>query len=329
LTYLTSLPLDAMNSVEKRTFDGDGAEIIYGLLLDSYKNGDYPGVVRLWEVYSPKYNLKVAQDSHVNFIVTNSYLKLRMYKSFDRSFDRFKKLQKTVHRTFPIWIERREDESAENLLSEIKVLKELYAMKWDLADEALESLKDVKSFYPKFHYYKSLISYKRKKFEVSSENAELFIVKNKRDDLLSDEEFANLLEAYYESTYALGKLDKFKTVVMAFLKDFEKKKKRTQFIEDSVEKISYLLIETLAGENNKESYVQLEEIIKNFLKRYSKSVYSGRTKFLYGVSLVNNDKESEGIKILTKLLSDESVPKYIQELARTEISSIKLKNNSI
>src|SRR5690606_8583128 len=59
LTYLTSIPLDALRPAERRVFEGDGAEVVYGIIQEAYLKEDYAKVVKIWEVYKDKYESKV------------------------------------------------------------------------------------------------------------------------------------------------------------------------------------------------------------------------------------------------------------------------------
>ena len=54
--------------------------------------------------------------------------------------------------------------------------------------------------------------------------------------------------------------------------------------------------------------------------------YFDRIKYLKGVGLVNTKQINEGKKLLKELIDDSGVPAYLKGLARTELSTIELKN---
>ena len=49
LSYLEAIPIEVLPPSYKRVFKSDGAEIIYGLLDELYRNSDYSRVVKIWE----------------------------------------------------------------------------------------------------------------------------------------------------------------------------------------------------------------------------------------------------------------------------------------
>lgn len=329
LAYLSSLPLDAMRPSERRTFEGDGAEIIYGLIHALYNKGDHSKLLKVWETYSGKYIDKVAMDPKINFLICNSYLRMKLYDSFDRALDKFRDLSTTTPRTFPIWIERGDLENQEVLIRELAVLKSIYAKDWVRADEELSKIKDEDLKKDKVRYYRGIISYHKKDYTKAVDNIERFLVNYENERALPDEEVAQLLEVYYESLYALGRIEKFEVIVKALIKDLKTKKEHSAFMLDGLERMSYLLIETMAGDNNKENDAEVPTYIEDFQQRFGKSIYTGRVKFLQAQSLIKFNKVDEGLSILKKLLEDNTVPSYIKELSRAELSSIQLQRRSI
>ncbi len=85
LAYLTTVPLDSMKPAERRVFEGDGAEIVFGIIQDAYLKEDYAKVVKLWEIYKNKYESKVAKNPYMNFVACDAFIKLGLYKSYDRA----------------------------------------------------------------------------------------------------------------------------------------------------------------------------------------------------------------------------------------------------
>lgn len=326
LAYLSSLPLDAMGPAEKRVFDGDGAEIIYGLIQKSYNKGDYAKTVKLWEVFKSKYISKVASDPYLNFIVSNSYLNLRLFKSFDNGLDNFKKISKFSYRQFPLWIERKIEHNPSDLVFELELLRLSQQKKWA---DALEKVSNIDKNNPKRSYYLAVISDKLGKHKDNINYSEKFLIREGSGYTLSDDEMANFLIAYSNSLYQEGQLNRFKTVTKALLSDIKKSRLKSKFIKEADEKLTYLLSEVLVGEGKDENYLSLEPMISRFLNTHKDSIYIGRMNYLYGLSLANNKKEKQAIGVFNDLLSNTTIPNYLKELARTEISSLKLKNRNI
>ena len=329
LAYLTGIPLDSLRPAERRTFEGDGAEIVYGLISKLYQKGDYPKLLKVWETYSAKYVDKVAMDPQINFIICSSYLRMKLYESFERALTKFNDLSVTVPRSFPIWVERGETNNQSSLIKELAVLKSIYAKNWDQALVDLKKIDENELKNEKIKYYRGIIHYNKKEYQLGLDDIERFLVKYDKNRALPDEELSQLLEAYYESLYALGRIDKFETVVIALIKDLEEKTDKTPFLMECLERMTYLLIETLSSDSDKKNDSDIAGYINDFQKTFPKSVYDGRIRFLQAQNFIKFNKMDEGLSIFNKLLDDNTVPTYIKELTRTELSSIQLQNRSI
>src|SRR5690606_7283169 len=125
LSYLSAIPLTAMAPADRRVFEGDGAEIVYGLMLKSFDAGNYSQVVKTWETYKDRYVEKVANDPHLNHLVGKSLIKMGLFRGYEEISSGFKKLETTPARTFPLWVERPDAASAEVALAELDVVKSL------------------------------------------------------------------------------------------------------------------------------------------------------------------------------------------------------------
>jgi tetratricopeptide (TPR) repeat protein len=102
LAYLSLIPMTTLSRIDVRAYDGDGAEIIYGIIAENFKKSEYSQVIKIWQTYKDKYLDKVALDPYVNFIVGSSYVKIGLYKGFDDIYAAFLKLKDTPNRSFPI-----------------------------------------------------------------------------------------------------------------------------------------------------------------------------------------------------------------------------------
>jgi hypothetical protein len=52
-------------------------------------------------------------------------------------------------------------------------------------------------------------------------------------------------------------------------------------------------------------------------------------KFLKGVSLIQTSQEAMGEKVLKTLLNNNETPEYLKGLARTELSTLAIKNKTL
>ncbi|MFN8369464.1 MAG: tetratricopeptide repeat protein [Bacteriovoracaceae bacterium] len=83
LNYLSVIPLNTLPMNDRKIFELDGAEIVYGLMKQEYENAKYSDVIRNWENYKTVYIDKVALDPFINYVVCNSYLRLGLVKTFE------------------------------------------------------------------------------------------------------------------------------------------------------------------------------------------------------------------------------------------------------
>lgn len=321
LTYLTSIPLDILRPAEKRVFEGDGAEIIYGLLQDAYLKEDYSKVVKLWEVYKDKYETKVARNLYMNFVVCDSFLKLGLYNSYDRALVSFKDVEAEEGRTFPIWVDRIKTTNLSQMIEELSLLRLVAESKWDEAEAKLStypvSLRDSLN-YP---YYQGLVKFRQKRYTDAIAEFEKVLIKQNPQNYLTPRQTADLLMGYVESLYQLKDQDRFKTVVKALNEDIMKSKSAP--ILNISERINYLLIESYAGDTSPE-WTEIETMTKAFREKFQKSPYSARIGYLYGLSLIKNAKVPEGREVFSILTKDKEVPSHIKEMCRSELATLEL-----
>ena len=65
------------------------------------------------------------------------------------------------------------------------------------------------------------------------------------------------------------------------------------------------------------------------MKEFKKSTYKGRLSYLLAISLLQNKKTEEGKKVLSEILNDKSVTDYVKEMARSELSLLKIKERTL
>ncbi len=321
LSYLTSIPLDSLKPAERRVFEGDGAEVVYGIIQDAYLKEDYAKVVKFWEVYKDKYETKVAKNIYMNFVVCDSFMKLGLYKSYDRALTSFKNVQKEEQRTFPVWVERLKSTNLDQMIEELNLIRLVADSNWVEAEAKLTSypvsLRDSLN-YP---FYQGMIFFHRKNYSNAILEFEKVLVKQNPQNQLTPRQTADLLMGYVESLYQLKDQDRFKTVVRALNDDIGRSKSAP--ILNISERINYLLIEAYAGDENPE-WKEIESMTKSFREKFQKSPYTARIGYLYGLSLIKNAKVPEGREVFTLLTNDKTVPSHIKEMCRSELATLEL-----
>ena len=328
LAYLTLLPMVSMAKIDVRVFDGDGAEIIYGIISDLYKKSEYSQVIKVWQTYKDKYVDKVALDPFINFIVGSSYVKLGLYKGFDEVYASFEKLRDTPNRTFPIWIKRDSRQKASDLLGELVLIKDIKLQNWDLAQKDIANFDKKLSGYNKTNYYKGLIAYNQKNYPLAVSHFEDFFSKQDQRIIYDPSDVADMIRAYTDSIYEQGQTDKFLKVSEAILNDTNNFGTDNAYIQNVRERVAYLGIEINAG-IKKENFMLFEKQINDFKKANPKSIYTGRVNYLLGQVMINNQKIKEGREIFTSLMNDKGTSDYIKELAKSELSLLNLKEKTL
>ena len=324
LAYLASVPLDGLRLVERRAFTGDGAEIVLGLVKDAYLKEDYARAVKVWEVFKDKYEEKVAKNPYLNFIVSDSFLKLGLTQSFDRSLASLEKLEESRTRVFPRWVTSHKKINAKDYINELKLTKMVQGGEWDKADAFLNGLKDRGEI--NYNYYKGIVSYNLKKYNESTKLFEELLVKPNARNALSPRQSLNMLTAYSESLYQGADQARFRKNTAALLNDLRRSGAAKN--RKAIERLEYLYIESLNGEK-KADYALVERKAKEFTAEHKESVYGDRVKYLRGVALINVSNQDEGKQLLEELINGDKTPEYIKGLARSELSSLALKNKTL
>lgn len=326
LAYLTTIPLDALRPAERRVFEGDGAEIVFGLIQKSYLDEKYEKTVKIWEVYKDKYESKVAKAPYMNFVVCDSFLKLGLYKSFDRAYESFKSVTTEEERLFPQWVSRIKSTKLNDMVEELNLMRLVASKEWDKAGLLLASFPVSLRDSINYSYYSGVINYHQKKYSTAVGDFEKVLIKQNPDNQLTPRQTADLLMGYVESLYQLKDEERFKSVVRALAQDVGKSKSAP--ILNVAERVQYLLIETLAGEE-KPNYNELTEMTKSFREKFQKSPYTPRISYIFGLSLVKSQRVKEGKDVLTSLMNDKSVPAHIKEMCRSELTTIELSNRNL
>lgn len=326
LAYLSTLPLEVVNLVDKRTFQGDGAEIIVGLIKNLYMKEDYSRAVKVWEVYKNRYENKVAKNPYMNFIVSDSFLKTKLYDSFERSFDILKDIQNVKVRTFPKWVNEHKKISVSDYIKELELIKLVGLKKWKEVESYLDLLTEKDREVLNYNFYKGVVAYHLKKYNVSIESFEKILINPNEQNVLSPRQTALMLSNYTDSLYQMGNKERFRKNAKALIGDLKKNNKKVY--RGTRERIEYLLIESINSDKFA-NYSQLEQMTKGFLIEFKESTYFHRVKYLNGLALINNQKQDEGKDVLNEVINDEKTPSYIKGLARSELSSLIIKNKTL
>ncbi|MCK5072382.1 MAG: hypothetical protein KAQ98_03085 [Bacteriovoracaceae bacterium] len=330
LSYLSVIPLTSLSAPDARVFEGDGAEIVYGILFKLYSESEYSKVVKIWEIYREKYIAKVAMDPFLNFIVGNSYIKLGLYKGFEKLYSSFEKIKNSPPKTYPAWNKRKNIRNSRVLLLELKVMANFKLENWKQVEKYISLLEKIKPDYNRINYYKGMMFSKRKNYKNSAKYLELFLAGQQEKTVYDVSEVANLLKAYTDSLFEMNLHDKFKRVVKAVLDDTENYAPGNQYMYQVRERMAYLYIEMMAStSHNGKKMEVLQQKIGEFKRIYKKSSYMDRLNYLYAVTLVSSDRVNEGKKILETLVSGTEVANYIKELARSELSLLKIKDRTL
>lgn len=329
LAYLSLIPTVGMAKIDSRVFEGDGAEIVYGIISDFYKKAEYSQVIKAWQTYKDKYIDKVAMDPYMNFVVGSSYVKLGLYKGFDDVYASFEKLKDTPNRTFPIWVARNQELKASDLLSELMIVKDIKLKNWDLVQKNIAAFEKRIPNYNKINYYKGLISFNQKDYTGAVAHLENFFSKQDQRIIYDPSDVADMIRAYTDSIYELGQTDKFLKVSEAILNDTTSFGTDNAYIQNVRERIAYLGIEITAGKGTVNNYMLFEKRINDFKKANPKSVYTGRVDYLMGQAMVANQKVKEGREIFTRLVNDKNTSDYLKELAKSELGLLNLKERTL
>ena len=330
LAYLQTIPLSMLKPIERRVFDAEGAEIVYGAISRLYKDSKYSEIIKFWNIYKDKYVSKVAKDSTMNFIIGKSYLELGLYDEFDQVYKAFSNLSdSTPEKTFPLWVDRRREKSNADVIQELMIEKNLVLDNWELAQRELDRLKAKNPKNNKIGYYQGIIFYKQKKYKSSSKTLESFLSDSKSKGVLAPEEVGLLLMSYADSIYKKGDMDRFKEVSQAILKDTDSYAQDNKAMKNLREKLWYLVIEINFAENGKKKYPGLGEEILKFKESHKNSIYSDRVDYILGRYYVNNDKIEKAKKIFNVILSNKDVSNNVKGLVKAELAMLSIQEKKL
>ena len=326
LSYLASIPIDTLRPAERRVFEGDGAEVAFGVIQQAYLKEDYTRAVKTWEVYKDSFEKHVAGNPYMNFVVADCFIKLGLYQSFERAYARMREMSQQEEREFPLWVERTKNLPLKNMLEELGLIKAVSSKEWNQAEAKLASYPVSLRDSVNFAYYGGLVAYGQGQWGKASEEFEKVLIKQDPRNRLTPRQMSELLMGYVESLYNLKDVERFKTVVKALAQDIQRSKSAS--ILNVAERVNYLLIESLVGDPNP-NWNEIEGLVASFKGRFQKSPYNSRIEYLLGLSLLRNGKLEEGKIALRQLIEKKEVPVYVKEMAKTELSALELKEKRL
>lgn len=329
LTYLNTVPLASLTPAVRRVFEGDGAEIIYGIITKFYEDSEYAKAIQAWELYKERYVSKVANDPYMNFVIGQAYIKLGLYNGFDELYQSFAAIKGEPERTFPLWVKRENNQNSQELLAELQIVRNMGLGNMEAAAKKLVELATVNKSLNKIQYYRGLIAYKQGQYDIAADSLERYLAAQTKRMIYDANEVAQMMLAYTDSLYQLRRFDRFKRAAGAILADTNSFAPGHAYVKEVREKISYMLIETHVSEDKPEGYALATPLIVEFKKTYPESVYAGRVDYLLGMGHLKNKNIEEGKKVFEALIQDESVSETIRELARGELSLLKIKERTI
>jgi hypothetical protein len=177
-----------------------------------------------------------------------------------------------------------------------------------------------------YKYYNSIVSYKLKNYNESVASVESILVKPNTNNLLTPTQNLTMLEVYLESLYEIAAPKRFRKNMAALVNDLRRNEGERYM--GLVERADYLYVESLFSEQ-KVDYTLLKRKTAEFNDENKTSLYNNRISYLKGVSLLKTNEEEIGTKVLEELMTGKDVPEYLKGLARTELSSLKLKNRTL
>lgn len=328
LSYLAAIPLTAMAPADRRVFEGDGAEIVYGLMLKSFDAGNYSQVVKTWETFKGRYVEKVANDPHLNHLVGKSLIKMGLFRGYEDISNGFRKLDSTPIRTFPLWVERPDAASAEVALAELDVVKSLKSSDTSI-DEKIANFEKLSPNNPKTSYYRGLAAKAKNDAPNTIKWMEDFLVRSGNNRDLDSEEIAEMVMSYTDALYDTNQIEKFEKVSKALLEDTQKLSNSNPYMAQVSERIAYLNLEVMAGKSTELARSNLEKGILAFNKQYPQSQFRDRLGFLLGTAMIQSANIDQGVKIFNEMLSDEKVSGTVKEMIKSELSLLKIKERTL
>jgi len=325
LTFLTAMPLASMKPSFKKVFEGDGAEIVYGIIKKNYELGNYGKSIRAWEIYKDVYFEKVAADTEIQFVVAKSYINLGLWIGFQRTYAKMLERENEKARSFPLWVSRLAKTNKNVIGKELQILRNVKLKNWGSVERIVADITKTNKNYPKKSFFKALALFNKKDYPKAEKEYEKFFSTNNNFQSIDGKDLVDSVRNYIESIYEQAKYKKFLDVSEALMRDASKFAVEKAVFNTMAERINYLRLEVLFSKQNPNALTDAE----NFIAEFDKSNYLNRIKFLLGRENLRINNLKKGEDILNKLIGDKDVADYIKEQARAELTLLNLKKRTL
>lgn len=328
LDYLSVIPVAAMNPTDARVFTADGAELVYGMIKDDFSNSKYPHVIKNWVKYKDVYLKKIATDPLLNFAVSKSYIEMGLMDSFDKHISELQRYEDVPVKAYPLWVGRGSFNLGElkDVYTELEIIRTLGANNLDKVQKLLDGANGKGGPQEMDDYYRAILSYKKNDYVDAIKYFEKLLASGKAEKIVDQKSVADMLRAYSESLYKTNNLERYVEVGVAILQDSSSYKTRTPYFLSVEERIAYNIVEIVSSNDELKKKNNFVEMVESFIKKYSDSIHIGRAKLLLGGHYIKNNNESVGASLLESLVGDKAVSDQVKELARSELSLLKIKN---
>jgi hypothetical protein len=332
--YLKTLPLNNFKVMEKNIFINDGSEIVKGLILESYKMGDYPKTVKTWESNKDIYFKNINIDPNLIYLLIKSYFHLGFDQYYTSLIDQLKSSQIKHTLSFPKWIELEGFNVDSDIVHDIEILSLIRKLNIDEALVKNNSFIENNPRYIKGHFLNAKLYFLKKDYPQTIQSSEKFLLESDNLNILNQEEISQLYLYYGQSLFTLEdeslttEKGKFKKYALNILDKTSSIKNKSSFLLSMREQIAYYLIESLYKTNLPEDQIILETLTDKFITESKDSLFKYRVQFIQGMNLIAL-KRKEGTEVLIKLGKDQSTPVYLKELINTELKYQKFKSETL
>lgn len=325
LTFLTALPIAAMKLSEKKVFEADGAEIVYGIIKSNFAEGKFARAIRAWEIYKNTYFKKIGADPEVQFIIAKSYINLTLWDGFQKMYEKMIASKKETAHTFPLWVPRKEVKKLDLYKNELQILRNLKLENYASVDRIIASTQKAYPNFEKITFYKALALYKKGEYAKAEKEYEKFYASGANANTIDAKDLIDSIEYYLESIYESKKFDKYLKVSQALLKDASEFHVPVSVAKGLREQVNYQRIEILFNKDSKWATAEAQD----FLTEFEVSLYKNRVKFLLGKESLKKNDFTVGEKLLNEILNDKDAKDYLKELVRSELTLINLKKRTL
>lgn len=325
LTFLTALPIAGMKISDKKVFEADGAEIVYGIIKSNFDQGKFARAIRAWEIYKNTYFKKIGADPEIQFIIAKSYINLTLWDGFQKMYEKMIASKKETAHTFPLWVPRKEVKKLDLYKNELQILRNLKLKNYESVDRIIASTEKSYPNFEKITFYKALAHYKKNEYSKAEKEYEKFYASNANANTIDPKDLVDSIQYYLESIFESKKYDKYLKVSSALLKDASAFQIADVVVEELKERVNYQRIEILFKKSNKLA----SDEARVFLDEFKTSLYKNRVKFLLGKESLRLNDFTTGEKLLNEILSDKDAKDYLKELVRSELTLINLKKRTL